>query len=252
MIPYFELREIPIGGGHTVAVFGVLVVAGIILGIFFAEARARALGIPEERIRSAIAWALIPGLLVSHWEVLLLEPLPSDLGPWIALEFWNGMSSFGGFLGAFLGLSIYFGLRREAWLAEAEVLVQAIVVTWVFGRLGCALVHDHIGALSAFPLAIQFPGGPRHDLGLYEFLYTVFVLVPAVLVLNRRPRFGGATIATVALLYAPARFLGDFLRNTDLPGADSRYLGFTPAQYGCLALAVVGLAFASRRKRVLQ
>ena len=50
----------------------------------------------------------------------------------------------------------------------------------VFGRLGCTLVHDHVGSRSEFLLAIRFPDGARHDLGLYELLYTVAVLVPAV------------------------------------------------------------------------
>jgi len=65
----------------------------------------------------------------------------------------------------------------------------------------------------------------------------------------RRPRLPGAVIAWLALLYAPARFLGDFLRNTDLPGADVRYAGLTFAQYCCIALAGVGSFFAARLRR---
>jgi phosphatidylglycerol:prolipoprotein diacylglycerol transferase len=128
----------------------------------------------------------------------------------------------------------------------ADVLAEGLVIGWVFGRLGCTLVHDHIGTPSSFPLAIRFPGGARHDLGFYELLYTVLVLVPAVLVLGRRARPPGASIVVLALLYAPARFLGDFLRQTDLPGADARFFGLTGAQYGCVVLAAVAVAIAIR------
>jgi phosphatidylglycerol:prolipoprotein diacylglycerol transferase len=127
--------------------------------------------------------------------------------------------------------------------------VQALVIGWVFGRLGCTLVHDHLGRPSEFLLAVRFPDGPRHDLGLYEFLYTVLVLVPAVVVLNRRPRPPGTSVAVLALLYAPARFLLDFLRQTDLPGADASHLGLTVAQYGCIALAGVGIGLLMRIRR---
>jgi prolipoprotein diacylglyceryltransferase len=65
----------------------------------------------------------------------------------------------------------------------------------------------------------------------------------------RRPRPPGAVIAWLALLYAPARFLGDFLRNTDLPGADVRYAGLTFAQHCCIALAGIGILFAARVRR---
>jgi phosphatidylglycerol:prolipoprotein diacylglycerol transferase len=153
------------------------------------------------------------------------------------------MSSFGGFFGALLGLWIHFGRSRRPWLVEAEILLQGLVVGWVFGRLGCTLVHDHVGRPGDFPLAIAFPAGARHDLGLYEFLYTLLVLVPALLWINRRPRAPGTTLWVVAWLYAPARFALDFLRHTDLPNPDPRFLGLTVAQYGCVVLVWVGLHF---------
>ena len=247
MLPYFELRTIPIGGGRSVAVFGVLVVIGIAVGIRFAHARARALGIGEREINTAMAWALLAGFLGSHVEVLLLHQAGADnRGVWGLVRYWNGMSAVGGFFGALVGLTVYFGRKRRTWLVEADILMQALVLGWVFGRLGCTVVHDHIGRLSVFPLAIRFPDGPRHDLGFYEFLYTLGVLVPAVLLLNRRQRAPGTTIWVIVLLYAPVRFVADFLRNTDLAGADVRYLGLTPAQYACVVLTVIGVAMAWR------
>jgi phosphatidylglycerol:prolipoprotein diacylglycerol transferase len=247
VLPYFELHEIPIGGGRSVAAFGVLVAIGVACGILFAQRRARALGIAEGEINVAMAWALVSGFAGSHLVVLATEPDAFAHGAWSLVEFWSGMSSFGGFFGALAGLAIYFRRRRD-WLVEADILVQALVVGWIFGRFGCALVHDHVGSLSTFPLAVRFADGPRHDLGLYEFLWTLLVLVPAVIVLNQRPHQPGTTIWVIALLYAPARFLADFLRHTDLPAPDARYGGLTPAQYACLALAGIGIIFARRRR----
>ena len=246
MIPYFDLREIPIGGGHSIATFGTLVVLGIFAGAWFAERRARQVGIPEHEISGAILSAVIPGLILAHLFALLGA---DHWTPRTVLEFWNGMSSFGGFAGALLGLTIYYARSRRSWLPTADILVQALVIGWVFGRLGCTLVHDHIGRPSDFLLAVRFPDGPRHDLGLYEFLYTVAVLVPAVFILNRRPRPPGTSVAVLALLYAPVRFMLDFLRQTDLPGANARYLGLTMAQYGCIVLAGIGLALLVRSRR---
>jgi len=246
VIPYFELREVPLGGGWSLAVFGTLVALGVAVGAWFAERRARAVGIPPDEVPGAIVSAVIPGLLVAH--LVALVPVVrggEPLTPRLVLEFWNGMSSFGGLVGAFLGLAVYYQGTGRPWLRTADVLVQALVVGWVFGRLGCTLVHDHVGRPSTFPLAIRFPDGPRHDLGLYELLFTILVLVPAVIVLNRRPRAAGTSVAVVALLYAPARFFGDFLRNVDLPGADVRYLGLTVGQYGSLVLA--GIAIVATR-----
>jgi phosphatidylglycerol:prolipoprotein diacylglycerol transferase len=249
MIPYFEVREIPIGDGHSLAVFGLLVCLGVAVGVVFAQSRARALGMPDSDFTAMVAWALIPGFLLSHVVAIGFYQVPTERGLLDWLQFWNGMSSFGGFVGALLGLVVYFGLlRRRTWLSIADVAIQGLVVGWVFGRLGCTLVHDHIGKRSEFPLAIRFPDGARHDLGLYELIYTVLVLVPAVVWLNRRPRPPGTALWVLSLLYVPARFLGDFLRQ-DLPGYDPRYGGLTPAQYACIVVALLALALARRLRR---
>jgi phosphatidylglycerol:prolipoprotein diacylglycerol transferase len=249
VIPYFELREITLPGGISLASFGTLVAIGLFVGVLFAESRARALGIPLATLHGAIGWALVPGFALAHLVALLPHLGRGDLSAGVLLQFWNGMSSFGGIAGALLGLWLRFRREPARLLAVAELLAPAFVLGWVFGRLGCTLVHDHLGRLSGFPLAIQFPGGARHDLGFYELLYTLLVLLPAVILLVRKPRPPGMIIAWLALLYAPARFLGDFLRNTDLPGADLRHAGLTLAQYCCVALAGVGIFFVVRLRR---
>jgi phosphatidylglycerol:prolipoprotein diacylglycerol transferase len=248
MIPYFELRTLPLGGGVRVTVFGTLVAIGVFAGLAVAERRARRIGIPERTLHAAIAWTVAPGFLVAH--LVALAPFarePEVWSPRVLLAFWNGMSAFGGLVGAYAGFTLYRRIARVEAVPLAETLLQGLVVGWVFGRLGCTLVHDHIGKPSTFWTAIAFPGGPRHDLGLYELCFTTLVLLPTAVVLDRRPRSPGAIIAAIALLYAPARFLGDFLRNTDLPHADVRYLGLTAAQYACIGLAGVGFVFARGR-----
>jgi phosphatidylglycerol:prolipoprotein diacylglycerol transferase len=179
--------------------------------------------------------------------MVLLSAGPVETGPRDWLAFWNGMDSFGGFFGALVGLALYF--RRRPWVRHADVLLQALVMGWVFGRLGCTLVHDHVGRRTDFFLAIQFPGGARHDLGLYEFLFTLLILVPAVLWINRRPRPAGTTLWVIPLLYAPVRFLLDFLRHTDLPNPDPRYAGLTSSQYASLVSLGIAFYFWRRTRR---
>jgi phosphatidylglycerol:prolipoprotein diacylglycerol transferase len=113
---------------------------------------------------------------------------------------------------------------------------------WFFGRMGCAVVHDHIGRPTDFFLAVDFPTlGPRYELGLYEAAWTL-VIAAAFLWLARRNRAPGFFIVTWCLLYAPARFGLDFLRATDLPGSDPRYWGLTAGQYGSVVMLAAGLA----------
>lgn len=73
--------------------------------------------------------------------------------------------------------------------------------------------------------------------------------MPAVVILDRRSRPPGTSVAVLALLYAPVRFLLDFLRQTDLSGADVRYHGLTVAQYGSIVLGGIGISLIIRIRR---
>src|SRR5262249_59090128 len=127
------------------AAFGTLVTLGIFAGAWFAERRGPLAGIPASEIPAAILSAVVSGVVLAH--LLALMPHgggPDGWSPRAVLEFWNGMSSFGGFAGALLGLSIYYGRSRRSWLPTADVLVQALVIGWVFCRPGCTLLHASV------------------------------------------------------------------------------------------------------------
>ena len=93
---------------------------------------------------------------------------------------------------------------------------------------------------ASFFLSVNYPEGPRIDLGLYELLFTI-VMTVILFRYNRKPRPPGRIIALAALMYAPARFALDFLRATDVARPDRRYLALTPAQWACLATAALGV-----------
>ena len=143
--------------------------------------------------------------------------------------------------------------RREVPLRGmryADAITFGFPFGWFFGRVGCGVVHDHIGAPTSFPLAMEFPGlGVRHELGLYEAAYSLLIAL-AFWQLGQKDRPPGFFLAAFGLFYAPVRFGLDFLRNTDLSGADSRYLGLTPGHYGSIAMFVASailMAWVLRR-----
>jgi phosphatidylglycerol:prolipoprotein diacylglycerol transferase len=177
------------------------------------------------------------------------------------LRVWEGFSSMGGFIGAVIGVTVFYRwIRpRDAW-RHADVITYGFPFGWIFGRLGCFVVHDHVGAPTSFFLGMHFPdralcttragpeepctawapAGPRHELGLYEALLTVGIAY-LFYRLGRKDRPPGYFLAVWALAYAPVRFLLDFLRNTDLYHHDARYLGLTPGHYSALFMLVLGV-----------
>ncbi|MGB5210340.1 MAG: prolipoprotein diacylglyceryl transferase family protein, partial [Gammaproteobacteria bacterium] len=92
------------------------------------------------------------------------------------------------------------------------------------------------------------PYEPRHDLGLYDVLIMAAIAV-IFLILSRKPRKPGLYVGLLPVLYAPCRFLLDFLRAPVSEGGDIRYAGLTPAQYGSVALLVAGVLVLRRVAR---
>jgi len=75
-----------------------------------------------------------------------------------------------------------------------------------------------------------------HDMGLYEAMFALGLFI-LFLWLDRKPRFSGFYVMLAIALYAPARFLMDFLRPE---AGNPRYFHLSPAQWGMILLAIVG------------
>ncbi|MBN20191.1 MAG: diacylglyceryl transferase [Bdellovibrionaceae bacterium] len=243
MLPYFEAPQLHLWGPFQLHPFGILVVTGIIAGTRWAKWQASKRNVSIDEITQAATWAVVVGLIVSHWvEILFYQPerLQSE-GIWILLKIWDGISSFGGYFGGWLGSFIYLKSLKKDTLIHKELLTQAIIVGQVFGRMACSIAHDHPGRLTDFFLAFQFPGGARHDLGFYEFLWITLVMVPGLFWINHKKLPTGSSMVFACFTYAPARFFFDSLRAVDRAGSDLRYAGYTPAQYFCGILLIIGI-----------
>ena len=58
-------------------------------------------------------------------------------------------------------------------MRRLDIIAYAMPIGWMIGRLGCTLAHDHRGLASTSWIAVNFPEGPRYDLGLIEFLFLI-------------------------------------------------------------------------------
>jgi len=251
MIPYNRLTYLPLGPLH-IQVWGLFVSLGILAALIVGYRRARRLGLDHLAYLDMAAWMIMAALIGARLlHAVAYDPAPFLNDPWELLRLWHGgMSVYGGFLGAAAAFALSIHFRKLPFLAYADVFVFALPLGLAIGRLGCFFIHDHPGVLSDSLLAVNYPGGARFDHGLLLALVdlSIFVLF-VILERTRRSRSRRPFLAIFMLAYGLARFGLDFLRAWDLPGADARYLGLTPAQYLSLVMAAAGLALLLRKRR---
>ncbi len=238
---YAFLRKMFPHGEIGIQPFGILVALGVILGARLSERRAERLGLKREIVADSILFIVGFGFLLGHpFDMLFYDPDKAFADPQQLLYFWTSLSSFGGFFGAVAGGFIWKFYRGYPLTPALDQVAFGLPLGWLFGRTGCFIVHDHPGSLTNFFLAVDnYPyngiTGPRHDLGLYEVIWSLIV-IPLFFYLDRKPRPHGFFIAWIAILYAPVRFALDFLRE-----ADATYGGLTPGHYSSMLTMVLGL-----------
>ena len=261
--------EVPLIGDHlTIGVFGILVVIGVLLGIRVAvNVYAKEKNLDEWLFRDQIFWVLVFGFVISHWvSVLFYFPEKLVENPWVLLMLTNGLSSVGGFFGAFIGMNWFLRRERQPILVYADGNMFGLLLGMCFGRLSCAWVHDHPGkivdpgtfmAVGPWPCRCPEGGRPlpeccspaqevfRWDLGLLEFLVILALTVFVYFVWDWRKAAPGRLTGLIALVYGPTRFFLDFLRADEaskgIETTDLRYLGLTTAQYFALAIFAAGV-----------
>jgi phosphatidylglycerol:prolipoprotein diacylglycerol transferase len=250
-LPYFTIPD-----GHIGPIplhpFGVLVATGIMVGHRIATKRAMLLGLSAEKFESLVFWTVATGIVLSHvLDAIFYHPQQVMENPLYLFKIWAGLSSFGGFFGAAVGFLVY--LRNnpdvDGWKA-ADAIGYGLPWGWLFGRAGCATVHDHPGRPSTHWLAVDFPAngvrqfefppGPRFDLGVLELMLTPILIVTVILV-ARRTMKRGAVIGALCTVYPFLRFPLDFLRETPANGGDIRYFGLTPGHFASVGCLCIGL-----------
>ncbi len=278
MVPYLPQPVYRLFGPVTVHGFGVLVALSVIVGWRMAVVRSRRKGLDDDVCTGLLTYVVLAGIVCAHlYSVIAYFPRQAMEDPVLLLKVWENISSFGGFAGGLLGFWLYFRFKaRHIDAGERRIFLDIIAYilpfAWTVGRLACTVAHDHPGTVTTFPLGISLISPEArayimasyrdagrlaelpptvelskmafHDLGWYEFLYALLVMVPVFLVADRKPRTPGYFAVALVLLYVPARFFLDFLRL-----GDARYYGLTPGQYAGLAVFLAAGLLALRNIR---
>jgi phosphatidylglycerol:prolipoprotein diacylglycerol transferase len=244
VIPYLYVPPLKLGP-LTIEPFGIFVAMGIFLAARLLASQAERERLDANPLLDYAPWGVGVGIVAGHlFHLFAYHPEELSKSPFQIFKVWDGLSSFGGLIGGILAAVVFFRVRKLRFRDYADTFALAVAPGWAVARLGCFAVHDHPGLRTDFFLAVNFPerfyGGPRHDLGLYDAAF-LFALTGLLWALRHTPAMRGKLLPLLSLLYACGRFFFDSLRATDLSYVDARYLGLTPAQYGCIGLVLFGL-----------
>ncbi len=257
MLPWIELHSIAIGP-ITIQVWGLLVAIGVLASTWWLlkQEDKKIISKKDEDIVNIIFYTLINGFIGARlFHIFFYEPNYFYNNFIEIFKVWNGgLSSFGGIIGGTITI-LYFLYKQNLSKLNLNKLInlfsKTTLIGWVFGRIGCFLIHDHLGAVCDLGCPLHYvsfktpQGESRLDMSFLELL----LLAPVVYIAFFSKIKDHKNIAAIiGLSYGIIRFALDFLRATDIANADVRYLGLTPGQYFAMFLVVVSSYVLLKKK----
>ncbi len=221
MLPYYAQPSFRLGP-FEIHAYGVMALLAVLSSGWIIVRRGSRLGFPAENMFRLWFWMYLGAGVGAHLFSTVLSDFQAFLADPGRVFHFGGISSIGAGSAAFAAGIICCRARRLSLLDSLrllDIMAFAMPFAWMFGRLGCALAHDHRGFASTSWIAVQFPEGPRYDLGLIEFLLLIGMSA-VFLIVDRQPRpvgfftglvgvvYGGIRICVGAFHLQPMRFLG--------------------------------------------
>ena len=206
----------------------------------------------------AIAGARLFFLLFYSEEKLSLQNL---------FEIWEGgMSSMGGIFGGAIAAYLYARYKKMSFYGLAQKIAFVLPLGLAISRIGCFLINDHPGIKTiANPLSVNYPDGPRFDLGLLEMFFAALIFGYFLILKKNYPSphqsislirrflakiwYGDGQkrrlfLENFLIIYGTGRFLLDFLRIDE-----TKYAGLIPSQYATILLVIAGVYFYLKKQK---
>lgn len=217
-------------------VWGLFVALGIICGTALALQRAKSRGIKQYIIVDIIFWATFASLIGARGAFIIFNGNNATMG----------FSSIGAILAGFIAVLVVERNKKISLLGLLDIFGPALLLTEGVGRIGCFILHEHLGRTTSFILGLNIMGESRHDLGLY-FSLVGFAGLFFVLTFERiwKKRMAG-TIGMLSILwYFAWRFALEFLLESSGPLAVTKIYGLTFMQIfsGLIIIMVIGYYF---------
>ena len=250
MIPWFQFTSVHIGP-VALQVWGFFVALGMILSVLLIQREAKKRLLNAEPLLDLALKMIFFGVVGARlFHVFFYEPTFFIAHPAEIIAIWHGgLSSFGGLVGAMLAFVIAIKRKKiqtQFLTIYGNIIAYSALFGWMVGRIGCLMIHDHLGKESECFLAFYSPQGKRLDLAFLEILGLVPLAI-AFFVLKKKKK-EDLFAPLLFVYYGLLRFILDFWRaEASFATGDVRYLGLTPAQYFAMVLVVFGVFLYTKR-----
>ena len=261
--------------GFEITFFGLLIAAGMLLGLGFIVLEARRCGEKEDDYLEMMILSLVTGVIGAR---ALYVCFSWNLYKGNVNQIFNlrggGLAFYGGLFGGMLGAAIYCAIRKKAFMQMEDTACMGLVIAQIIGRWGDFFNRESFGEYTNSIFAMQLPlsavrssevtsvmrenletiGGVSyiqvHPVFLYESLWCLLLFL-LMLVWKRKKRFHGEVFLRYLAGYGLGRFILEYLRTDKLtiPGTSIGICQVISAALFLICAVVVTVESSMAKKR---
>lgn len=238
--------------GVDIAMYGLMVLAGIAAGIIVAVLRAQITAQKKDDLFFASLYGAI-GTVIGAKILYLITILPDIIRNFdylihhldeASILLTGGFVFYGGLIGGVSAILIYCKQYKLRFFPLVEALTPSIPLIHAFGRMGCFFAGCCYGIEFPQPIGMYFSKSPvaPHNVPLFpvQLLEAILNLVifAILLYVARRRRRPGVIIGSYLIMYPISRFTLEYFRYDEYRGF---FLGLSTSQWISIALFIAGL-----------
>lgn len=222
--------------GNGVYWYGVLIAAGLLLGLWFCMRQAPKFGLTEDNVIDGVLWGMPLGIVGArvYYIIFYLDHFRNADG---TLDFakmpriWDGgLAIYGGVIAGFLTAYLLCRRKKIPYFALMDDAVMGVLIGQIIGRWGNFMNREVFGVETTLPWRMRLWAydGQYYDVHptfLYESLWNLIGLLLIWLVVTKRRRFDGENFLCYLLWYGLGRFWIEGIREDTLFLFDLTFFG---------------------------
>ncbi|HBB28846.1 MAG TPA: prolipoprotein diacylglyceryl transferase [Clostridiales bacterium] len=223
--------------GIDVMWYGVIIAAGLLLGIILSLKECRRIGFREDTLIDFLLTVIPVGIICArlYYVAFTWDDYSQNLVEIINIRH-GGLAIHGGLFGGIIAGLIFCKIRKINLVRIIDIIAPPVILAQAIGRWGNFVNQEAYGGPTNLPWGIMVNGVKVHPTFLYESLGNIIIFFFLVWYRKHKRKNEGEVFALYLMLYSVVRFFVEGLRTDSL-----MFLGLRTAQIASIGMFLAGL-----------
>jgi prolipoprotein diacylglyceryl transferase len=223
--------------GIDVMWYGVLISAGVLLGVVIALREAKRSGFKEDNLLDFLLYAIPAGIVGAraYYVIFSWDYYSRNLSQIINTRN-GGLAIHGAIIAGVITAALFCKKRKINVLELIDLVIPSLIIGQAIGRWGNFINQEAYGGPTNLPWGIIIDGQKVHPTFLYESIIDFCIFIFLIWFRKNKKTTDGQIFGLYLILYSAGRYFVEGLRTDSL-----MFMGMRVAQLISIASIIIGV-----------